>query len=840
MDGAGTSIDKLYLDIGVNAKGTTRTINSIYKSLDKLTSSISAFDAKGLHKKFDSLFRILNNTDATGFANLTKNLSGVANAFSKITNASKIDTKGLYAKFNSLTRIITPFVDKVKEGETSLVALSQTLKSMKSPTSTGGGKTSNGGTNRNKKDNVNIFATLGKWNYMINMARYYGRSLANIVQLSMDYVETQNLWQVANRNNLEMAEQFIQKMNKAYGVSEAALMNYQAIFKNMLSALGDLSDEISSGLSMQLTQMALDFSSLYNVTIPSAMQKFQAVLSGQVRPIRSVSGYDITENTIFDLYAGAGGEKTMRQLSQIEKRLLRIVAVFDQMGATGATGDMAKTIESASNQARIMNEQFKETMTWTGQIVLMWLDSAGVFQKINAFLITMKEIMRAIAYDLGYSEQNFLDGLVTSAEDAGEAVDDIQGKLLSFDKFEALNSNQSNVLGIDQTVLDLLEKINYQTEEFEMEATKISDQWLTALGFIDENGDGILEITDKARKLLDTLKIIGTIVGSLIGASLLTKLLNITGIVQTFSGVLKIIPSLLTAISAHPIVAVIVAISAVLVYMYNTNEKFRESVNKLFKSLGEVLGVVFEVLEPIFDIVSELIDMLAPALSWIAEKLAVVFNWLAEHKTVLAFMINPIVGIIYALKTYGEEIKNFFVGIWKAIANGFANMINGIANGFANLINGICNSFIGFVNFLIDGLNIIIKPIDEIAGIFGGNVEIPHWDASVNWQPNVNWQPYPSYATGGFPEDGLFFANSGELVGQFSNGKTAVANNDQITKGIAMAVEPAVYRAVKSAMATGNGGDIVLKLDGKELARANVGNNARALSSNYRIELQPR
>ena len=204
--------------------------------------------------------------------------------------------------------------------------------------------------------NVGITASLGKWNYMINMARYYGRSLANIVQLSMDYVETQNLWQVANRNNLDIADQFIEKMNKAYGVSEATLMNYQAIFKNMLSAHGDLSDEISSGLSMQLTQMALDFSSLYNVTIPQAMQKFQAVLSGQVRPIRSISGYDITENTIFDLYAGAGGEKTMRQLSQIEKRLLRIVAVFDQMGATGATGDMAKTIESASNQARIMSE----------------------------------------------------------------------------------------------------------------------------------------------------------------------------------------------------------------------------------------------------------------------------------------------------------------------------------------------------------------------------------------------------------------------------------------------------------------------------------------------------
>lgn len=51
---------------------------------------------------------------------------------------------------------------------------------------------------------------------------------------------------------------------------------------------------------------------------------------------------------------------------------------------------------------------------------------------------------------------------------------------------------------------------------------------------------------------------------------------------------------------------------------------------------------------------------------------------------------------------------------------------------------------------------------------------------------------YPSafktYATGGFPEDGWFRANHGELMGKFDNGQTVVANNKQITQGIAEAV----------------------------------------------------
>lgn len=672
-----------------------------------------------------------------------------------------------------------------------------------SPTSTRGGSTSKGGSNKTNK-NLNIFATLGKWNYMINMARYYGRSLANIVQLSMDYVETQNLWQVANRNNLEMAEQFIQKMNKAYGVSEATLMNYQAIFKNMLSALGDLSDEISSGLSMQLTQMALDFSSLYNVTIPSAMQKFQAVLSGQVRPIRSVSGYDITENTIFDLYAGAGGEKTMRQLSQIEKRLLRIVAVFDQMGATGATGDMAKTIESASNQARIMSEQAKETLTWTGQLVLMWMDSVGLLQHINAFLITMKEIMRAIAYDMGYSEKNFLDGLVTSAEDAGEAVDDIQGKLLSFDKFESLNSNKSNVLGIDQTVLDLLEKINYESEQFTMEAQEIANGWLNALGLVDKNGDGIVEITEKTRELLDTLKTIGVVLGTLMGMKLISKITlltgGISGITSSFKGLKdafdlvtlgKEVGKTFTYMDAQALgigksafnLATIfkslfspLGITTMLIgTLYATNEDFRESINRLlqsfaplFNTLSNLLG---DLLEPLVGTTGSLLDLIAPIATFIVNNLIVSLNQLFVALVPIMYVLEAIVKLI---QTGLEGMRAFATWDWKG---------------------------------------------------FGKNMK----DIWSNWNSTdfakSSWKNYtssfgnlvPAYATGGFPEDGLFFANSGELVGQFSNGRTAVANNDQIVTGITQGVYSAMM--AYNAQTRGQGGSGDVYLDGTKVGR---------------------
>lgn len=83
---------------------------------------------------------------------------------------------------------------------------------------------------------------------------------------------------------------------------------------------------------------------------------------------------------------------------------------------------------------------------------------------------------------------------------------------------------------------------------------------------------------------------------------------------------------------------------------------------------------------------------------------------------------------------------------------------------------------------------------------------------------------FSTYAQGGFPEEGPFMMNRGEIAGKFSNGKGVVANNQQITTGIAKAVGPAVYSAMVSALSTrsdGNGNvTVVLEGDAKGLFKA--------------------
>ena len=118
-----------------------------------------------------------------------------------------------------------------------------------------------------------------------------------------------------------------------------------------------------------------------------------------------------------------------------------------------------------------------------------------------------------------------------------------------------------------------------------------------------------------------------------------------------------------------------------------------------------------------------------------------------------------------------------------------------------------------------EGLSETFKSaVDGIKSIWNGLASSLSGSFSIgNKSFNINLPRI--YATGGFPEDGLFMANHNELVGRFSNGKTAVANNEQITDGIARAV----YSAITAANGGGGSASYInntIEIDGVAIARA--------------------
>lgn len=602
-------------------------------------------------------------------------------------------------------------LDAVISRLTTMTSLLGSTSSITRAIGTTAGRRSSGGASFNPKDtnkqlkvsSIRLSNILNKVYFIRNYTKQMFRTLTGIVQNAVEYTETLNLWQVAMRGNTEEAEEFIKTMNKGYGIATQTLMQYQAIFKNMLSSLGGLTSDTSYALSEYLTQMALDYASLYNVSIEKAMTTFQSVLSGQVRPIRSIAGYDITETTIYQLYQQLGGTKTMRQLSQTEKRLLRIYAVFQQMESSGAIGDLGKTMESTANQWRVFQEATKELSTWLGILFEHYI--RRILPYLNAFVITLTNIVKAFVQMNGIKPQEF--GIVEGVQELNEELDETQGKLLDFDKFSVLGQGgeEESALGIDSNLLAGLSKYESILSNITGEAQKLAEKWTSWFVDIDTG-----KLTESGKDLLDTLEDIAIVVGGLVGLNLIKRL---GSLVLGFKNIAGAIQSIGFAIA-------VLSISEIIKSWNDWN------------TLGKVLsGTIL-------------------ALTAVMAGLAVAFFAYTQQ--------------------WGKAITvaSLIVGSGTTVALGLGNIA--------------------------------------------------------------------SFKTGGLVEDGLFQMSRGELVGEFDDGTTVVANNQQIIEGI----KQGVYTAVRSAMGSGASGDIVLKVDSKEIARATVGATANALSKNYRVDFQPR
>lgn len=770
-------------DVANIAKG----INSLSRALNSLNNVQTVLAGN----KLDLIFRRIGSaTSSINSANIT-NLASSAKSLSSLTRLTKLnslDWGKISTGFSNMSTAIAPFLTQIRQAEASLTSLYGILQKVSGKKlqnlNLGSGS---GGSVTKAANNINFGAMLVKLRAVYAIAQRIGNAAAQILQYGVDYTETLNLWQVAMRDNLSQAEEFVDKMNEAYGISTQTLMNAQAIFKNMLGSLGELSDNSAYLISEAITQMAVDYASLYNVNLEDAFTKFQAALAGQVRPIRSVSGYDITENTLEQVYQSLGGTKSIRNLSLTEKRLLSIYAIFQQMGASGALGDMTKTLDSFANQSRMATESWKELATWTGIVLQNTLQQMGIMTYINAALITASEVMKALAYSMGYVDPDFGISWEENVEGANEQVDELQGKLLGFDKFRSLGGSSDNSsLSIDETLLNAISGYDSQIENAENSAQELANSWLQALGFTqDANGEWQIS-AERLDTIKNTIIGIGTALGVVAGILVGGKLINsLSGVTNGFSG----LGGVFGTIASHPIVAVLTAIIAVLAVLYATNEEFRESVNSLLEAIGEALSAIltplidiltelfdevitplFEsvgeflgaILEPIIDALGQLMDgIIAPLLSTLGNAIATVLTPILNIlMQVLTTILPPIMSLITELATnvlapiittLSNLLNTILKPIIEDILTPVLSFLTELLEGILPPIMALLEEFIGaigplietiggfisdFVDTLIDGplgdiINMLNYVVEFISDIFAGNWE-DAWKSLAN------------------------------------------------------------------------------------------------------------
>lgn len=746
-------------------------------------NSLSKVNTQGLYTKLNSITRIL-----TPLQELSASMSGIgqvntfANGLQKIV---KLDVAGFDTQIKALTASLRPFLQEITVATPALTAFSTAMASLKGRRMIGFRQfDQSGGKTQNLAKTLNLAGVLGKLYFIRNYTKQLGQFMTGLVQSAIDYTETLNLWQVAMRGNISTAEEFISKMNKAYGIAEETLMRYQATFRNMLSTLGGISTDVSYGLSEYLTQMALDYASLYNTSIERAMTVFQSVLSGQVRPIRSISGYDITETTIFELYQQLGGTKTMRQLTQTEKRLLRIYAVFQQMDRSGAIGDLNKTLNNTANQIRIMGEASKELGVWLGKLVEIYI--APMLPYLNAFLITAKNIAQAIVKSLpDYSE---FDGTIKGYEETAEAIDQVQGKLLDFDKFRSLSGGEEeNNLGIDTNLIDGLTRYESILANVTNKATELATAWTS--WWIDDDG----KLTDQAKDLLAVLKSIGIVIGTLVGYKLINKIGSLAGAITGLTTGMKLLNGVLFV--------------GIIASFIRAIELFEE---------GNIWGCIL----------ATTIGVTLVGAFILLNKQALLTFWQTLGKKVVPMIMSTILslgGLKQAIKsiTASVAIMGVSFGLSLAVLSFFpeeGQKIAGAIMTIAGAFIALTTAILAYKQVITWGTALPILGASIGAAIAGGMA----WSGQLsNIADNVQVRK-----NGGLVEDGLFTMNKGEVMGTFDDGTSIVANNQQIISGI----KQGVYQAVSSALqANGSHDDrpIDIYIDGERVFQATKKNAKR-------------
>ena len=156
----------------------------------------------------------------------------------------------------------------------------------------------------------------------------------------------------------------------------------------------------------------------------------------------------------------------------------------------------------------------------------------------------------------------------------------------------------------------------------------------------------------------------------------------------------------------------------------------------------------------------------------------------------------------------------------------FSGIKDGVSSAFQGAIEAIKQKWNSFANTLNSILKINIQPV--IVGgktIFSGGV--------------LNLGVIPTFAQGGFPEDGWFRASQGEMIGKFDNGQSVVANNNQITDGISAAVQRGNQQMIgymqEEIVELRKQNEFLMQIAGKSfgITKEQIGENARSWAMEY-------
>lgn len=179
-------------------------------------------------------------------------------------------------------------------------------------------------------------------------------AMRKIRQEAMRVEESENLFVVSMGNMAASTRAWSEELSSAIGMNASSIREQVSTLNVMLDSMG-MTENGAASLSKEMTKLAYDMASFYNLDVQQAFDKIRSGISGEMEPLKRL-GIILSETTVQQWAWRNGLAATGQQLTEQQKVLARFGSLMEQTGK--AQGDMARTSESATNQQRRFQETF--------------------------------------------------------------------------------------------------------------------------------------------------------------------------------------------------------------------------------------------------------------------------------------------------------------------------------------------------------------------------------------------------------------------------------------------------------------------------------------------------
>ena len=469
---------------------------TIAKNLSGITSAINGMSIdSNATTKIQELITTLQPLYDLPKQNFSSVVTAIKNIPKALTALNEIDMDAFKTKVLEVTEAVRPLateMNKVAAGFASFPSKIQKLIS------------SNENLVRSNKKTASSFTDLYHMGQVvINTIVKIGQTIYKFIDKASDYIENVNLFEVAMGSAVRTAKDYADNMSEAMGIDSGEWMKNQGLFQTLITGFGVAGDSAAL-MSQNLTQLAYDLSSFYNIDVETAMQKLKSGMAGELEPLRAI-GYDLSQAKLEATAAELGIDKAVSSMTQAEKSMLRYYAIMTQV--TTSHGDMARTLEQPANQMRILKAQLEMLGREIGNVFLPLLEA--VLPYLISIVKVAREIVSAIAILVGYEPPELGDSGVeelasgsedmsNSLENANEEAKKLKNYMMGFDELNVINPSDESDTDDKKGVFDIdLPDMSYTDDFFDnlIKNSPLNDiikkmkEWLGITGDIDSWSD---------------------------------------------------------------------------------------------------------------------------------------------------------------------------------------------------------------------------------------------------------------------------------------------------------------------------------------------------------------